>query len=97
MLCMCLTCKYLRNLLLNNISNMILHKFTFKRSIENLKSNKHIKDNDFIYLREMHTLDMSRCNQEAITDEAFENLRGIHTLNISHCNQNTITDRDLRT
>ena len=44
------------------------------------------------YLRDIHTLDMSCCDQETITDKAFSYLRGINTLNMKKCRQLTITD-----
>jgi len=53
----------------------------------------HISDSEFVYLRGIHTLNMSKCNDEyTITDAAFVHLKGIHTLNMSCCKQDTITD-----
>jgi hypothetical protein len=40
-------------------------------------------DDDFVHLRGIHTLDMSKCTQSTITDKAFVHLRGIHTLYMS--------------
>ena len=52
-----------------------------------------LTDNAFIPLNNyIHTLDMSRCNQQTITDAAFVHLRNVHTLIMSVCNQQTITD-----
>jgi len=53
---------------------------------------KNVTDAAFIYLRGIHTLFISGCNQATITDAAFIHLRGIHTLDMSCCNQATITD-----
>ena len=51
-----------------------------------------LESSSFKYLKRIHTLDMSRCNQETITDKAFKHLKGIHTLGMSWCDQETITD-----
>ena len=54
-----------------------------------------VTDAAFVYLRGIHTLDMSSGlvgGNEKVTDAAFVHLRGIHTLNMSCCNQNTITN-----
>jgi hypothetical protein len=55
-----------------------------------------VTDAAFVYLRGIHTLDMSLYwdigGNGKITDAAFVNLRGIHTLDMSCCDQRTITD-----
>ena len=51
-----------------------------------------VTDAAFVYLRGIHTLDMSRCSQIMITDAAFVHLRGIQRLDMSKCFQATITD-----
>jgi len=58
----------------------------------NIYKRRDLTDADFVYLKGIHTLNMSGCNQETITDAAFVHLKGIHTLNMSGCNQPTITD-----
>ena len=44
-----------------------------------------ITDAAFVYLRGIHTLNMTGCKQATITDAAFVHLRGIHTLEIYGC------------
>jgi len=51
-----------------------------------------LSDSEFVYLKGIHTLNMSYCKQNTITDAAFVHLKGIHTLNMSDCKQDTITD-----
>jgi len=104
---LCKTCNKLYTLLLNDKDNMVLHQFTLRKNVLNLKfienlsykiqnlclnASEYITDDDFQYLKGIHTLNMGYCDQETITDKAFENLKGIHTLNMSSCNQETITD-----
>jgi hypothetical protein len=58
----------------------------------NVSGRRDLVDADFVHLAGIHTLDMSGCDQAAITDGAFAHLRGIHTLDMSGCCQATITD-----
>ena len=40
----------------------------------NIQERNDLKDADFVHLAGIHTLNMSRCNQEGITDTAFSHL-----------------------
>ena len=57
-----------------------------------MDSCRDVTDAAFAHLHEIHTLDMSGCNQQAITDAAFAHLAGIQRLCIRFCSQDTITD-----
>ena len=59
----------------------------------NISGRKDLTDEDFVYLRGVKYLNMSRCDQASITDNAFAHLRGIHTLYMRGCNQEGITDK----
>src|SRR3989338_68164 len=100
------TCRDYRIILLFDIHVMSIHKFTLSKTYTSLEfikelpykiynldlnTNKNIKDKDFQYIKGIHTLDMSGCNQDTITDNAFKYLKGIYTLNIKGCKQ--ITDK----
>src|SRR3989338_4989672 len=102
------TCRDYYIILLFNVHVMSTHKFTLSKtyiSLEfikelpykiynlDLNTNKNIKDKDFQYIKGIHTLDMSGCNQDTITDNAFKYLKGIYTLDMSWCNKKTITDK----
>ena len=107
MLSLTLTCRDFHSIILFDEKTMKNHTFTVRKKVDNLKflekisfrvlnlrlQYNPISDNDFSFIRGIHTLNMSHCNQTTITDEAFVHLKGIHTLDISHCNQTTITDK----
>src|SRR3989338_6448328 len=108
MLTLSMTSRQLYSKILNSKVIMIKKPFTVRSNILNLDfmknlsykifnlnifHNKSITDKAFEYLKGIHTIDMSRCNQNTITDKAFKNLKGIHTLHMKSCNQDTITDK----
>src|SRR5438874_9671760 len=64
----------------------------FKRNIKWFRINCSCKitDKGLEYLKDVHTIDLSFCNQ--ITDKGLEYLKGVHTINFD-CNQ--ITDKGL--
>ena len=51
-----------------------------------------LTDADFVHLRGVRELNMSRCKQDTITDAAFVHLGGIHTLEMIDCYQATISE-----
>ena len=58
--------------------------------VASVEGREDLTDADFVHLRGLRGLDMSRCSQATITDAAFAHLRGIHTLDMSY--QKGITD-----
>ena len=54
-----------------------------------------VTDAAFAHLRDIHTLDMTCCDQPAITDAAFVPLAGLQRLCIGSCSQASITDAAL--
>ena len=61
-------------------------------TVANIEDRKDLIDADFIYLRGIKWLNMSKCNQDDITDAAFSSLKGIHKLNMAECKQPGISN-----
>src|SRR3989338_7821079 len=100
------TCSLYYNCLLKDVRIMKEHKFTLKDNIDeldfmdcmsykilnlDLNSNANITDDNFTYLKGIHTLNMLGCGE--ITNEGLIHLKSIHKLDISGCSQ--ITDEGL--
>src|SRR3989338_7234417 len=96
------TCSLYYNCLLKDVRIMKEHKFTLKDNIDeldfmdcmsykilnlDLNSNANITDDNFTYLKGIHTLNMSGCQE--ITDQGLIHLKGIHTLNMLGCGEIT--------
>ena len=75
-----------------NVDHIIKHTLLL-RNIRIFICIKHRKITDKVFenLKNLHTLNMSRCIY--ITDKAFENLKNLHTLDMNRCIQITITDK----